>query len=623
MQELYRYIGIMEDLDKYIFDPKNPKACKVYSLLLKIVKKKNNIAFLSPFYFFNVFEDLVLNKEMIDEMWNMPDDFDSLPIVDKLFTYIENYSAYEFLKDIEKNSELFPNKNINKIFASFLIGYIPDEDYQMSNDSIVLSINKRTVHFDVEQTLKFGAFERIFLEKKSDIKIDREFEQFFPIHMVIFLDSKTFNFKNFLTFRQSSILITTVEDYQTQSFEITNLKPLLLKDIKDIHVLLDVLYRDLTQEKAKEQPIENIPYINEISIKNFFAIDNLKLQTLKNEKEIYFVGENGDGKTVLLQAITLALKGNQQEGIIVDFIKQNPKKNASLKANDTTNTAYSYSEDKQSYRNLFAYGAHRHRNDSDKAEEIGYLTLFNDEQYLNNPVKWLQHLDYKQAKGEETSISLETAKELLKSILDNNVEIEVSPDEVAFIERGTKLKFEQLSEGYKSVIVWVSDLIKRLSDNQPYAISTEDFKGIVLVDEVELHLHPKWKYRIVKDLRTWFPGIQFIFTTHSPTIILGASPDAVFYKVYKEEGVTKISSPIQDISHLTANSLLTSPLFELESMAPRSMNLVENRNISSDDYIYQKIHQVVADKINNTPNLVDADVMRMVEEELKKLESEK
>jgi predicted ATP-binding protein involved in virulence len=604
----------MEDLDKYIFDPKNPKGCKVYNLLLKIVKEGNNAAFISPYFFIHFFEEKIFDQEVLNSLWDKPNNFNELKVVDKVKVYEDNYSMNELLKILTKKNreKIFQSNRIQTLFSSFW----GMKKVWNTTDQYQFSLIK-----DLTQGLETTFF---FLRAKP-----------YKINNMLILDKNHVIFSNsaflqqhinYLVFNLSSVFVTTLEDYQKNSVQIKNLKPLLLKEIKDVHRLLDVLYRDLTQEKAKEQPVENIPYLKEISIKNFFAINNIKLQALKNKKEIYFVGENGDGKTVLLQAITLSLKGNQQEGIIVDFIKQNPKKGLSLKAKDSSATDYSFEENPQeqvsNYRNLFAYGAHRHRNDSDKAEETGYLTLFNDDQYLNNPVKWLQHLDYKQAKGEETSISLETAKELLKFILDNNVEIEVSPDEVAFIERGTRLKFEQLSEGYKSVIVWVSDLIKRLSDNQPYATSTEDFKGIALVDEIELHLHPKWKYRIVKDLRTWFPGIQFIFTTHSPTVILGASSDAVFYKVYKEDGVTKVSSPIGDISHLTANSLLTSPLFELESMAPRSTSLVENRNISSDDYIYQKIHQVVSDKINNTPNLVDADVMRIVEEELKKLESE-
>jgi len=107
--------------------------------------------------------------------------------------------------------------------------------------------------------------------------------------------------------------------------------------------------------------------------------------------------------------------------------------------------------------------------------------------------------------------------------------------------------------------------LEKLSKNQPDAKRTKDFKGIVLIDEIELFLHPKWKYRIARNLREWFPLIQFVFTTHSPTIIQGASKDAIFYKVYKKDGITKVLQPVSKISGLMLNSIVTSPLFDMGS----------------------------------------------------------
>ncbi len=204
----------------------------------------------------------------------------------------------------------------------------------------------------------------------------------------------------------------------------------------------------------------------------------------------------------------------------------------------------------------------------------------------------------------------------MKDILDNNVEIEVSPDGVVFTERGTSLEFNQLSDGYKSILIWVSDLIVKLSKVQARVTSTKDFEGVVLVDEIDLHLHPKWSYSIVAKLRNWFPKIQWIFTTHSPIITLAASPDAVFYKLYKENGEIKVSQPIKKLN-MTANSLLTSLLWRLDSFTTKD---IEQNQISSDDYVYQKIHQVISKQIQDIPNLVDDDIMKMIEEELDKID---
>lgn len=346
-------------------------------------------------------------------------------------------------------------------------------------------------------------------------------------------------------------------------------------------------------------PIDN-GYLKEIEIVNFFCIENIKLDNLQDKKEIYIVGENGDGKTIFLQSILLAFKGDKNVGEIVNFLNDNPRHNYYLKAAalDDERPTYVFSEIESGReyvaKNVFAYGVHRSRNDSDRADEHGYLTLFREDSYLKSPVKWLQYLHHKEKAKEPPPIDLETAVNMLKSLLDQNVEIEVTPDHVIFVERKTRVSFSQLADGYKSVIIWVCDLLEKLSKNQPGVQRTQDFKGIVLVDEIELFLHPKWKNKIVRNLRRWFPGIQFIFTTHSATVILGASRDAVFYKLYKEGGVTKVSQPVLKISHLMMNALVTSPLFGLESAHARSFE--DDVPVDLDSAVFQ---DDILDKITN------------------------
>ena len=119
----------------------------------------------------------------------------------------------------------------------------------------------------------------------------------------------------------------------------------------------------------------------------------------------------------------------------------------------------------------------------------------------------------------------------------------------------------------------------------------------------------------MQKLRETFPLIQFIVTTHSPTVILGASKEAVFYKVYKDEGEVKISNQIENEGY-THNSLVSSPLFDLETIASRNLN---NNRISSDDYIYDKIHQVVSKKVKENININEEEILKLIEEELEKI----
>lgn len=387
------------------------------------------------------------------------------------------------------------------------------------------------------------------------------------------------------------------------------INPILLAN-KDFNKHLSK--RETTKRQKEIIAKEDISTIKEISIEKFFSIGELNLTNLNEKKEIYIVGENGDGKTLVLQAIALALKG-VKEGRIVDFLKS--QNIYTLKVTNNGSKIYNTKNDKP-YRNLFAYGAHRNNNCKNEDEETGYLTLFDNSLDLKDPKKWLIEL-YNAEKSEEPNIlSVEGAKELLKDLLRDDIEINITYNDVEFKEKNASVSFEQLSAGYKGVITIIGDLLVRLSKNQPYITDTANYKGIVLIDEVELHLHPKWKYNFMEKLRKIFPEIQFIVTTHSPTVILGANKEAVFYKVYKDkDGKVNISGQTRNIGY-TNNSLISSPLFDLDTMASRDF---DNKNFSDDNYIYSNIHKVVAQNIEKDKDLSEDDILKIIEDELDKL----
>jgi len=81
--------------------------------------------------------------------------------------------------------------------------------------------------------------------------------------------------------------------------------------------------------------------------------------------------------------------------------------------------------------------------------------------------------------------------------------------------------FSNLSDGYRNMVAMVADIAHRASRLNPHleVEAATHTKGIVLIDEIDLHLHPKWQRRVVRDLQNTFPAMQFIATTHSPFII--------------------------------------------------------------------------------------------------------
>ena len=319
-------------------------------------------------------------------------------------------------------------------------------------------------------------------------------------------------------------------------------------------------------------------YINSIKIDNYFSIKHIELENLKDKKEIYFVGENGDGKTILLQALALAYKDVNNYPILADKYLRTLKK-----------PFFFDMEDKFINDNLFAYGINRNKTNADDVDSSGYASLF-DTPNINDTTSFNRPQDL-------FILDNDIVKEFIigvEYILENKIKITQIGNKTKFFETSNEsidIEFKMLSEGYKSTIIWLSDLLFRLIKNQPHISKLEEFKAVVLIDEIDLYLHPKWKYQFVHRLREMFPKIQFVMTTHSITTILGARDDAVFYQVYKDEdGLTQLSGQIDDISDYSANILITSPMFNMQSAKSRSYDDSKN-SLSDDDYREHQLNQ--------------------------------
>jgi len=386
-------------------------------------------------------------------------------------------------------------------------------------------------------------------------------------------------------------------------------------------------------------------YISKISIKNFYSIKEVKLDEINESKEIYFLGENGDGKSLLLMAIYLAFNRHfildqtdkEETGKVVDILRSNKK----LELIGIDNSGKEYGDKNVGYLdNLYAYGTHRGRFSTDRSEEYGFMSLFDSNQTLINPISWLKdqkllelekELDPINGIGEKeelpSSFSVRRLEKLFHELLERNVNIQIEGTEVKFIEKGTSLSFDQLSEGYKSIIIFVSDLLYRLQNNQPKSKQIEELHGIVLVDEIDLHLHPKWQRVLITKLRNLLPGVQFIFTTHSPTIIQGASDNAIIYRVFRNsvDGFTRVSDPYyrKDLNHLMINTLLTSPLFGLDNSRLDSDN--DNAD-TSNTYLLYRINEKLRIELDKqkkggkefiSNNKIEALIQKMIDEEFR------
>jgi predicted ATP-binding protein involved in virulence len=105
-----------------------------------------------------------------------------------------------------------------------------------------------------------------------------------------------------------------------------------------------------------------------------------------------------------------------------------------------------------------------------------------------------------------------------------------TPNPPLVIKKGNQdFKIEQLSSGEKSLLMLVTDMAKRLAIANPgLGVNAWQGEGIVLIDEIDLHLHPQWQRRVLPALTKTFPNCQFIVTTHSPQVLSEVPKESVF-----------------------------------------------------------------------------------------------
>ncbi len=126
---------------------------------------------------------------------------------------------------------------------------------------------------------------------------------------------------------------------------------------------------------------------------------------------------------------------------------------------------------------------------------------------------------------------LEAVRRSIPEFLDGFTDLRVrrSPiHHMTISKEGSELVINQLSDGEKCLLAMVADLARRLSIANPRLEDPLKGEGIVLIDELELHLHPQWQRGVISKLLETFPNCQFIISTHSPQIISDVKPENIY-----------------------------------------------------------------------------------------------
>ncbi len=126
--------------------------------------------------------------------------------------------------------------------------------------------------------------------------------------------------------------------------------------------------------------------------------------------------------------------------------------------------------------------------------------------------------------------SLDAVKQAIYKFLPgfSNLRLQRKPLDLTLEKNGVQLSVLQLSQGEKTMLALVADIARRLTLLNPGSPKPLDGSGIVLIDEVDLHLHPSWQQRIIQKLESTFGNLQFIVTTHSPQVCHTVDSSAIW-----------------------------------------------------------------------------------------------
>ena len=245
---------------------------------------------------------------------------------------------------------------------------------------------------------------------------------------------------------------------------------------------------------------------------------------------------------------------------------------------------------------IFAYGAAR-RSGTLKvdrgARSDALASLFRTSTELYDAEDILLKLDHRAEKSGEQSIDgkrLDRVKEILAIILpdierENNIKIlgpaifspSSEPDGVRFQTPYGLVPLSALSLGYQTTLTWVVDLALRLFEHYPESPDPLSEPGIVLIDNIDLHLHPRWQRRVMENLSNCFRAIQFVATAHSP-LIVQAAEDAVIAVLRKENEQVIIEKHSESVNTWRTDQILASDLFDIPTRSKAVEKLARERD---------------------------------------------
>jgi hypothetical protein len=316
------------------------------------------------------------------------------------------------------------------------------------------------------------------------------------------------------------------------------------------------------------------------------------------------IGRNGAGKTTLLRAITVALRNVNDSSLWpgriwqrqwltklespTDFIKEG-RIRIELNKLEPLNTYiiagsqlhFSQMPIHNTARQvpIFAYGCRRggalggNNREVDLSEAAEVATLLDDSASLIHAETWIKDLDGEANRNPRASALYSTVRRALCELIEvEDIFVESRRVWVRETNRPTIL-FSELSDGYLASAGWFVDLVARwleLAEKNSWNIH-EDFMmemtGLVLIDEIDLHLHPKWQVEIIQRTKRLLPKMSFIVTTHNALTLVGANSDEIWVLEDSEAGEPQART-VREPAVLMSGGELFQKYFGIEDIYP-------------------------------------------------------
>lgn len=323
-----------------------------------------------------------------------------------------------------------------------------------------------------------------------------------------------------------------------------------------------------TVERVAE-PVVRPFSLKSIRIRNFRSIDDLTIPLLPETQLdgtwTCLAGINGAGKTAILEAIALTMLGpdyvnqvgEKRLGRMIRRVDDNRRSELDLEVDwsgiGTVKLSISIVLDKNgkdarvpstgdhddnpdglphqfrllARQHLFlSYGATRNLSDEKDGSDGEDAEIVERQRTLFRPLAHIRGVNSLLAGGEENVPAQKTLKALLEELFEEDdcfcVQTSEKHNALGFGTPKQRLDSFQLPDGYRSSIGWLADLCAewhRLDTESATKNDFEKMSGLVLVDEIDLHLHPKLQWDLVAKLRRLLPNVQFIVTTHSPMVL--------------------------------------------------------------------------------------------------------